>query len=45
MSCFELKNKIQTRSIEVSSYEQDHEKLVLEGELKDRHLNAYRTVI
>ena len=42
MSCFELKNKIQTRSIEVSSYEQDHEKLVLEGELKDRHLNAYR---
>jgi hypothetical protein len=42
MSCFELKNKIQTRSIKVSSYEQDHEKLVLEGELKDRHLNAYR---
>jgi hypothetical protein len=42
MSCVELKNKIQTRSIEVSSYEQDHEKLVIEGELKDRHLNPYR---
>ena len=42
MSCFELKNKIQTRSIEVSSYEQDNAKLVIEGELKDRHLNPYR---
>jgi hypothetical protein len=41
MDGFELKNKIQTRSIEVSSYEQDHEKLVIEGELKDRHLNPY----
>jgi hypothetical protein len=41
MSCFESKNKIQTRSIEVSSYEKDDEKLVIEGELKDRHLNPY----
>lgn len=34
--------KIQTRSIEVNTYEQDNQKLIVEGELKDRHLNPYR---
>lgn len=39
---FEPDKKIQTRSIEVNSYAQDNQKLIVEGELKDLHLNPYR---
>lgn len=42
MVTLEPDKKIQTRSIEVNSYEKADKKLVIEGELKDRHLNPYQ---
>lgn len=42
MAPLEPDKKIQTRSIEVNTYEQDNQKLIIEGDLKDRHLNPYR---